>query len=286
MSVAIIGVFDGVHVGHRSLIHAARAVAGERRVTALTFDPHPRLVITGSAPSFLATLPHRVELLQEAGVDDVQILNFDAAFAALSPEDFISDVLGTRFGITDVVVGENFRFGAHSAGGVAHLAQAGLRVYPQALLADAGGRWSSTRIRDNLKRGDVAQGAVGLARLYRLEGEVVRGEQRGRDLGYPTANLAWDPQQTVPGDGVYAGFLSVEDERLPAAISVGTNPQFDGDHRSIEAYALDRDDLDLYGAQVRVDFHTRLRAQGRFADVAALQAQMAKDVDAARSTLR
>jgi riboflavin kinase / FMN adenylyltransferase len=286
MRVAIIGVFDGVHVGHRSLIHAARAVAGEGRVTALTFDPHPRLVITGSAPSFLATLPHRVELLREAGVDDVQILNFDTALAALSPEDFISDVLVNRYGITDVVVGENFRFGAHSAGGVADLAQAGLRVHPQALLADADGRWSSTRIRDNVKRGDVAQAAVGLARLYRLEGEVIHGEQRGRGLGYPTANLAWDSQATVPGDGVYAGFFGVADQRFPAAISVGTNPQFAGNERSVEAYVLDRDDLDVYGAQVRVDFQTRLRAQARFADVAALQAQMAKDVDAARSTLR
>lgn len=286
MSVAIIGVFDGVHLGHRSLIHAARVVAGERPVMALTFDPHPRLVNTGSAPTFLATLSDRVELLRAAGVDDVQILAFDGAFAALSPDDFINDVLVTRFGVTDVVVGENFRFGANSAGDVAHLAKAGLRVHPQPLLTDGIARWSSTRIRDHLTSGDVAQAAIGLARPYRMEGVVVRGEQRGRDLGYPTANLAWDPQATVPGDGVYAGFLGVKGERLPAAISVGTNPQFDGAHRSVEAYVLDRDDLNMYGAHVEVDFHTRLRAQARFADVAALQAQMAKDVDAARSTLR
>lgn len=286
MSVAIIGVFDGVHLGHRSLIRAARAVAGERQVTALTFDPHPRMIITGSAPTFLATLPYRAELLREAGVDDVQVLTFDAAFAALSPDDFITDVLIAKFGITDVVVGENFRFGANSAGDVAYLAQTGLRVHPQPLLADQAGRWSSTRIRDQLSMGDVANAAVGLARLYRLEGEVVRGEQRGRALGYPTANLAWDLQATVPADGVYAGFLGVGDERLPAAISVGTNPQFDGTHRSVETYVLDRDDLNLYNSRVRVDFHTRLRAQARFDDVAGLQAQMGKDVDAARSMLQ
>jgi len=286
MSVAIIGVFDGVHLGHHSLIRAARAVAGERQLTALTFDPHPRLIITGSAPTFLATLPHRVELLRAAGVDDVQILTFDEAFAALSPDDFVTEVLIKKFGITDVVVGENFRFGANSAGDVAYLAQTGLRVHPQPLLADGTGRWSSTRIRDQLIRGDVAEAAVGLARLYRMEGEVVRGAQRGRLLGYPTANLAWDPQATVPADGVYAGFLGVEDQRLPAAISVGTNPQFDGEHRSVETYVLDRDDLNLYDSRVSVDFHTRLRAQDLFDDVAGLQAQMARDVDAARLALR
>ncbi len=286
MSVATIGVFDGVHLGHRSLIAAAREVAGDGRLIAITFDPHPRSVIAGSAPTSLATLEHRIDLLREAGADDVHVLIFDTDLAALSPEEFIAQILINDLGVGDVVVGENFRFGAKASGDVALMAMSGVRVHPQALFGDAAGRWSSTRIRDLLTTGDVAEASIGLARPYRIEGTVVRGAQRGRTLGYPTANIEWSAHATIPADGVYAGYLVVDAVPLPAAISVGTNPQFDGSTRSIEAYVLDRDDLDLYGARVAVDFIRRLRAQERFADVAALQAQMARDVDAARLALR
>jgi riboflavin kinase/FMN adenylyltransferase len=286
MTVATIGVFDGVHLGHRALISAACDVAQGSRVTAITFDPHPRSVVAGSAPTFLASMPHRIELLQEAGIDDVRVLTFDEDLAALSPDDFVTKILIDELGISDVVVGENFRFGARAAGDVARMASSGLCVHPQPLVGDGAGRWSSTRIRDLLVVGDVGQAAVGLARPYRIEGGVVHGAHRGRTLGYPTANIAWDPRATVPADGVYAGFLVVDGVQMPAAISVGTNPQFDGAMRSVEAYVLDRDDLDLYDVPVAADFVSRLRAQERFADVAALQAQMAHDVDAARLALR
>lgn len=285
MSVATIGVFDGVHLGHRALIAAARQIADGRRVSAITFDPHPRSIFAEKPPTSLASLPYRIELLKGAGVDEVQVLTFDADLAALSPEDFISHVLIDEFAISDVVVGENFRFGAGATGDVALMTASAVRVHPQPLVGDRGGRWSSTRIRDLVTSGDVSEAAVGLARPYRMEGVVVHGAHRGRTLGYPTANITWDPQVTMPADGIYAGYLTLDGGGLPAAISVGTNPQFDGASRSVEAYVLDRDDLDIYGAQVGLDFVRRLRSQERFDDVVALQTQMARDVDAARLAL-
>jgi len=288
-TVAAIGVFDGVHQGHRALIQAARAIAGDGTVIALTFDPHPQAVLSGHAPLSLATLDQRIDLLREAGADEVSILPFDSAMAQLSPTAFIERILIDQYAVTDVVVGENFRFGARAAGDVAMLADRGgplgLQVHPQALVTDAAGRWSSTRIREQIEQGDVAAAAIGLGRPYRIEGEVVHGAGRGRTLGYPTANIRWSEAITLPADGVFAGWVHTQGEVLPAAISVGSNPQFAGQERTVEAYVLDRTDLDLYGHVIALDFVSRIRAQQRFADVAALTSQMALDVEAARLAL-
>jgi riboflavin kinase/FMN adenylyltransferase len=289
MRAATIGVFDGVHRGHRSLLLAARQIAGSDEVIALTFDPHPRAVLGGEAPPSLADLSYRKALLTDAGADEVQILHFTKEMAAMSPESFVTDVLVNTYGVTDVVVGENFRFGARAAGDVGLMQHVGgplgLNVHPQPLVGDPAGRWSSTRVRELVESGDVEAAGVGLTRPYRLSGEVVRGAQRGRDLGYPTANLSWTPGAMVPADGVYAGWLVDGEMRLPAAISVGSNPQFAGDHRTVEGYVLDRTDLDLYGRHISFDFVQRLRGQQRFANVSDLQTQMAADVEQTRAVL-
>jgi len=194
-----------------------------------------------------------------------------------------------------VVVGEDFRFGHKAAGDAVLLAQLGEKYDFSAegvpLLTENGVRISSTGIRERLDRGDVAGAAYDLGRPHRVEGVVVRGHQRGRALGFPTANLETLPHTAIPADGVYAGWLMLladggaEAERWPAAISVGTNPTFDGQERSVEAYALDRDDLDLYGAHVAVDFSARLRATVKFSSVDDLVTQMRIDVDDARRLL-
>lgn len=301
--VVVIGVFDGVHQGHRDLIARARAIADRvaQPLVAVSFDPHPmRLLRPERAPNMLATLDHRVELLGEVGVDAVRLLPFDKDLAAMSPLDFIEQVLVQELSASQVVVGQNFRFGHKAQGTVQTLSQEGVRlgfeVTPVTLKAPADGdqtlAWSSTRIRRMLADGDVAQAAVGLTRPHRVVGEVVTGDQRGRDLGYPTANLAFDPDQyggapAIPGDGVYAGWLLVDGQSLPAAISVGTNPTFgEGQDRRVEAYVIDRDDLELYGRQVAVEFDERLRGQVAFHAVEDLVEQMAADVAAAKQILR
>jgi riboflavin kinase / FMN adenylyltransferase len=320
-SVVTIGVFDGVHLGHRRIVNAALA-AGRRfglPVVVVTFDPHPNEVIRpGSHPPLLGTVPRRARLLAGLGVDAVCVLPFTPEFSRLAPEEFVRGVLVDRLHARWVVVGENFRFGHRARGDVALLAELGekydfgaegvpLLAESPAGAAPAGGEGgaagvtvSSSAIRDHLAAGDVAAAARDLGRPHRLEGVVVRGEQRGRALGYPTANLETTPQAAIPADGVYAGWLAVltdgdgggseggtggdtaETERWPAAISVGTNPTFDGRQRVVEAYALDRDDLDLYGRHVAVDFAARLRGMEKFGSVEALIGQMRLDVDRAR----
>jgi riboflavin kinase/FMN adenylyltransferase len=219
------------------------------------------------------------------------VLPFTRQFSELGPDDFVRAVLVDRLHAARVVVGEDFRFGYRAAGDVPLLAQLGEKydftVEGVPLLADNGVTISSTEIRQRLAAGDVAGAARDLGRPHRVEGVVVRGHQRGRALGFPTANLETLPHTAIPADGIYAGWLTSVDpsgrelERWPAAISVGTNPTFDGQERSIEAYALDRDDLDLYGAHVAVDFAARLRGMERFDSVDELVAQMHRDVAAA-----
>lgn len=286
-----IGVFDGVHGGHRALMAEGRRQADEMGVplVAVTFDPHPMSVVAAHlAPRSLSTLDHRAELLRDAGADSVDILPFDERMAAMSPEEFIAVELVGRLGAKAVVVGEDFRFGHRAAGSVATLCTEGERWGFSATgvgLVGDGERWSSTRIRSLLDEGDVAGAGRLLRRPYALDGVVVHGDHRGRELGYPTANLAWADDPVVPADGVYAGWLSVEGERLPAAISVGTNPQFDGRERRVEAYVLDREDLALYGLPIRVEFVERLRGQMTFDSLDGLLIQMAADVDRSRSLL-
>jgi riboflavin kinase / FMN adenylyltransferase len=297
-SAVTIGVFDGVHLGHQRILARAAGVAAAHRLplVVVTFDPHPAEVVRpGSHPPLLVTLRRRVQLLAELGADAVCVLAFTLAFSQLSPDEFVQAVLAERLHARQVVVGENFRFGHRAAGDVALLAELGEKYDFSAegvpLLTEGGVRISSSLIRDRLAAGDVAGAARYLGRPHRVEGIVVRGAQRGRTLGIPTANLETAPYPAIPADGVYAGWLAsldeygLETQRWPAAISVGTNPTFDGQHRVVEAYALDVGDLDLYGVHVAVDFAARLRGMTKFGSVDALIAQMRLDVEQARALL-
>jgi riboflavin kinase / FMN adenylyltransferase len=309
-SVVTIGVFDGVHRGHQRIVVRAAEAARELGLplVVVTFDPHPSEVIRpGSHPALLCSLRRRVQLLAEFGADAVCVLPFTLEFSHLSPDEFVRAVLADRLHARRVVVGENFRFGYRAAGDLALMAELGekydFRAEGIPLLAQDGVAMSSSAIRDLVAAGDVAGAARGLGRPHRVEGVVVRGEQRGRALGVPTANLETAEHTAIPADGVYAGWLASLDavgqeaergrERgapgagraahWAAAISVGTNPTFDGEHRVVEAHALDRDDLDLYGVHVAVDFAARLRGMVRFDSVDALVAQMRADIAAARA---
>jgi riboflavin kinase / FMN adenylyltransferase len=295
-SVVTIGVFDGVHRGHQQIMARAAEAARELGLplAVVTFDPHPREVIRpGSHPALLCSLRRRAQLLAEFGADAVCVLEFTPEFSHLGPGEFVRAVLADRLHARRVVVGENFRFGHRAAGDLALLAELGekydFRAEGVPLLAQDGVTMSSSAIRDLVAAGDVAGAARGLGRPHRVEGVVVRGEQRGKALGVPTANLETAERTAIPADGVYAGWLAALDAggqeaaRWPAAISVGTNPTFDGQYRVVEAYALDRDDLDLYGVHVAVDFTARLRGMVRFDSVEALVAQMHADIAAARA---
>jgi riboflavin kinase/FMN adenylyltransferase len=235
-------------------------------------------------------------LLAELGVDAVCVVQFTLEFSKLSPDEFVQTVLIDRLHTELAVVGDNFTFGHKAAGDVALLTELGEKYDFAAegvpLLAEDGVTISSTEIRAKLAEGDVVGAAYDLGRPHRVEGVVVRGHERGRSLGFPTANLETLPHTATPADGIYAGWLSqlepddgAEVARWPAAISVGTNPTFDGRERTVEAYALDRDDLDLYGRHMAVDFTERLRPTLRFESVDALVEQMHVDVDQCRRLL-
>jgi riboflavin kinase / FMN adenylyltransferase len=294
--VATIGEFDGVHRGHQRLVERAREIAQARNlpVVVITFDPHPDEVIRpGSHPPLLTTSRRRAELLAGLGADAVLVLPFSLEFSRLSPDEFIRVVLSERLHAAVVVVGENFRFGHKAAGDVSLLARLGEKYDFTAegvpLLVVDGVTISSTYIRERLAVGDVVAAAQALGRPHRVEGVVVRGHMRGRGLGFPTANLETPPYTATPADGVYAGWLTSLDldgsevSRWPAAISVGTNPTFGVGDRTVEAYALDRDDLDLYGAHAAIDFAARLRGTERFDSIEALVTQMHRDVSQARA---
>jgi riboflavin kinase/FMN adenylyltransferase len=297
--VVTIGVFDGVHRGHQRIIARAADVAAGLGLplVVITFDPHPAEVIRpGTHPVLLCTAARRAELLAGLGADAVCIMPFTLEFSRLDPQEFVRLVLVDRLHAATVAVGENFRFGHRAAGDVALLAELGEKygftAEAMPLLRDDGIKISSSLIRQKLADGDVTGAAGDLGRPHRVEGVVVPGQRRGRALGFPTANLETYPYTAIPADGVYAGWLSTlgeregqeyEGERWPAAISVGTNPTFDGQDRVVEAYALDRDDLELYGVHVGVDFAARLRGMERFGSAAALVDQMRRDVDQARA---
>ena len=303
-SVVCIGVFDGVHRGHRVIIDATRRLAddGGGRVVAVTFDPHPSAVVRPDAqPRMLSTLDHRVALLGDAGVDAVPVLTFSPELASWTPAEFVDRVLVHGLHASGLVVGEGFRFGHRAAGDVALLqklgAADGFVVAPLSLEVgavvehgDTGEvAWSSTYIRQCVLEGDVAEAARALQRPHRIEGVIVHGDHRGRELGYPTANLEPVEHAAVPADGVYAGRLvrgnGSNAESLPAAISIGTNPTFDGEERRVEAYVLDHTDLDLYGEHVAFDFVERLRPTLKFDGIDPLLVQMKVDVDHARAIL-
>jgi riboflavin kinase/FMN adenylyltransferase len=293
-TVVVIGNFDGVHRGHRSVIGRARALADERGIplVAVTFDPHPMAVLRPEhAPSMLTSLHERAILLAECGVDHVFALPFSREIAAWSPDEFVDRILVDGLHAGAVVVGGNFRYGSRASGDVATLRASGEErgFDVEGMPLDGGPQvWSSTYVRTCLTTGDVAGAAEALGRLYSVRGVVVEGDRRGRELGYPTANVPFAPGKAAPADGVYAGWLTRADtgERYPAAISVGTNPTFAGERdRRVEAYALDRDDLELYGVEVEIAFVDRLRGMVRFDGIEPLLATMADDVRRTRELL-
>jgi riboflavin kinase / FMN adenylyltransferase len=295
-SVATIGVFDGVHRGHQAILARVREAARAEGVpaVAITFDPNPLAVIRPEDPSppRLTSVDRRIEELLASGADAVLVLEFTEELAWMEPEAFVRDVLVDRLHVRRVVVGANFRFGHRAAGDTSTLAELGRRfgfTVDAVPLIGADAVWSSSAVRAFVAAGDVRAAAGILGRPHRVEGEVVHGDHRGRELGYPTANLRADDAVAVPVDGVYSGWLvrvAVEPQQtLPAAISVGSNPTFGGRTRRVEAYALDRDDLDLYGEHVAIDFVDLLRPMRAFDSVSELVAQMADDVARARRQL-
>ena len=297
-SVVTLGNFDGVHKGHRAVlstvVQRARAVGAQ--AVAVTFEPHPVAVLHPErAPQIITSHDQRLELLSATGLDAVLVMEFTRDFAQWTPERFVVEVFVKALGASVVVVGEDTRFGVRNSGDVVALrrlgAEHGFEVVTLADLGD-GGRWSSSRIRHLVTAGDVAGAAEILGHLHRVSGEVVHGDHRGRELGYPTANLCQQAAGLIPADGVYAGRLIRPtlperdlDRTLPAAISIGTNPTFAGTQRRVEAYVLDRTDLDLYGETVIVEFIERLRATEKFDSIEDLLQQIADDVERCRRVL-
>ena len=268
-----IGSFDGVHVGHRHVLETARAAGGP--TTVVTFWPHPRLVL-GNRVELLSTLERRLELLEVEGVEDVLVVSFTPELAALEPEQF-ADSLLRRIKARVIAVGANFRFGRAAAGDPASLERLGFDVRLVGLLEGV----SSTRIRSLLREGDVVAAARLLGRPAEVEGRVVLGDQRGGTLGFPTANLAVEPELLVPAYGIYAG--AARGHR--AAISIGINPHYGGDERRIEPHLLDFEG-DLYGQRLVVELWQRLRDEHAFESEEELVAQIARDVEAVRAAKR
>jgi len=327
-SVVTMGNFDGVHKGHQAVLatvvaRARRYVAdgsggaggsagaagsagtagsaGEERsagalAVAVTFQPHPVAVLHPErAPQIITANELRLDLLAATGLDAVLVMEFTRELALWTPERFVADVFVKALGASVVVVGEDTRFGVRNSGNVETLRQLGVKYGFEVLtLKDIGegGRWSSSRVRSLVTAGDVSGAAGILGRPHQVSGEVVHGDHRGRELGYPTANLSQASAGLIPADGVYAGRLirpslpERDPERaLPAAISIGTNPTFEGTQRRVEAYVLDRTDLDLYGENVILEFVERLRPTEKFDSIDALIRQMADDVERARTVL-
>ncbi|AZZ42443.1 bifunctional riboflavin kinase/FAD synthetase [Acidipropionibacterium jensenii] len=292
-STVVIGNFDGVHRGHRAVLERARALDPDLPLVVVTFWPHPVSVLTpGREPLLLCSLERRIELLEQAGASQVRVVRFTRELAGWSPELFVERVLNP-LNPRHVVVGRNFRFGHRAAGTPQTLAQIGagrFDVNSLDLVHVEGSSTSSTLIRAAVAEGKVRQAARHLGRNFEVQGVVVMGDQRGRELGFPTANLVLTAAYAVPADGVYAGWLvpatgPEAGRHLPAAISVGSNPTFDGVEQRVETYVLDRTDLDLYGVDITVEFVDRLRGQVKFSGIDPLIAQMSTDVEATRRVL-
>ncbi|MBL1078764.1 bifunctional riboflavin kinase/FAD synthetase [Nocardia sp. 2] len=294
--VLTIGVFDGVHRGHAQLISRAVKSAAVRGVPSvlMTFDPHPLEVVRpGSHPAQLSTLTRRAELAEELGIDVFVVMPFTQEFMKLTPEQYVQELLVNRLHVSEVVVGDNFTFGAKAAGTVDTMRELGRKygfeVDGVQLLGEHAVTFSSTYIRACLNSGDITAAAEALGRPHRLEGVVVHGDGRGKGLGFPTANVAPTMHAAVPADGVYAGWFTVLDdpdfEPRMAAISVGTNPTFeDGRRRTVEPHLLDFDG-DLYGKKVAVDFVEQLRGMRKFDSIEELVEAIGHDVDEARKVL-
>jgi riboflavin kinase / FMN adenylyltransferase len=300
-SVVTIGNFDGVHRGHQQVLSQLIRTARMNRAksVAVTFDPHPSQVHRPeSAPELIMGLEDKLQALSELGLDAVLVMKYSLELASLTPEEFVGSVLVDSLHASHVVIGHDTRFGRGNSGDLNTMKQLGEQFGFEVLvisefgsegfpLHDDGGtdrRCSSTWVREALNDGDVATAAAVLGRPHRMRGEVVHGAARGRALGFPTANLAHEASGLIPADGIYAGWLVDQDgTRWPAAISVGSNPTFDGVSRQVEAHVIDRpeesvDDFDLYGQTVVVEFVARLRGMVAYRGPEALVEQMREDV--------
>ena len=290
-SVVTIGVFDGMHRGHTQLVSRAVQRARERGLPSvlMTFDPHPSEVVRpGSHPAQLTSLRRRAELVEQLGVDVFFVLPFTVELSRMPADEFVHELLVERLHVAEVVVGHNFTFGYKAAGTVELLSTLGRRfgftAEEMGMVSQGELTYSSTYIRSCIDAGDVTAAGIALGRPHRVEGIVIRGDQRGRGLGYPTANLSTPRFAAIPADGVYACRFVHRGRELPAAVSVGTNPTFSGRERRVEAFVLDLDE-DFYGEQVAVDFVERLRGMVQFDTSEELVTQIDDDVVRTREVL-
>jgi riboflavin kinase/FMN adenylyltransferase len=278
--VIAIGIFDGVHAGHQQIIATAKLYGD---VTVLTFDPHPISVISPEkAPTQLLNIADRILFLKQSGASFVEVINFNEEFSSLTPDQFIEQELVNKLGAEHVVVGENFNFGYKAQGNPKYLSEVGpkygFEVSVVKLLENRGSVISSSRIRNLIIDGEIERANELLTRNFFLKGLVVHGEKRGREIGYPTANIGLSNFATIPADGVYAGWLSVKQDKWQAAISIGTNPTFPGVRgRQVEAYAIDQVGLELYDLEATIEFGFRLRDTLKFDGLDSLLKQMKQD---------
>ncbi|MFJ2619049.1 bifunctional riboflavin kinase/FAD synthetase [Glutamicibacter sp. NPDC087344] len=296
-TVVTIGNFDGVHLGHCEVLDAVVSQAKQRaaKSVVITFEPHPALVHRpDSAPELIMGLADRVDTLANVGLDAVLMIHYTLDFADQSAEEFVKSIIVDKLHAVAVVVGHDVRFGRNNSGDFPYMKQLGQKYGFEVIgVQDVGDkrRLSSTWVREELAAGNVEAAAAILGRAHRMRGEVVHGAARGRELGFPTANLSADASGIIPADGVYAGWLVDEaDIRWPAAISVGSNPTFEGISRVVEAHVMDRpdegvEDFDLYGQQVVIEFVSHLRPMVAYRGIEALIDQMAEDVQQARAVL-
>ena len=285
-SVVVLGVLDGVHLGHQLLLTTAADLAAEldAKVVVVSFDPHPSSIIHKADVELICSVTQRRELLIEHGADRVEILDFDSARMQQLPDEFITEVLLDKWSAVAVVVGEGYRFGYKAQGTAADITAFGINTIEVPHLEFDGGRISSSRIRQAIKNGDVANAALMLGRPFSLTGLVVKGDQRGRELGYPTANLKVDSNQLLPKPGVYAGYVFAKSQMFQSAISVGANLTFGGIETRVEAHLIGASE-DLYDQPITVTFIEYLRAMQQFDSVPKLVQQMEMDVSRATELL-
>lgn len=294
-SVITVGTFDGVHAGHRAIIDKVVAKAGERQARGIivTFDPHPREIINpGDAGiKLLTTLPERCEILDELGIDMMVVIPFDRDFSLLSSEEFVRDIIYKKVGVSEFVIGYDHHFGRNREGSIDTVKRIGEKLGFDACVVskqEVGNRTvSSTAIRKALsEEGDVEQAARFLQRPYRLNGMVVHGDKRGKEIGYPTANLKpEDKRKVIPANGVYAVKVRVEGEWYGGMMNIGVRPTFDGEEQTLEVHLFDFSE-DIYGKNVQVRFLERIRDEKKFSGVDELKARLDSDKEEALRILK